>query len=64
MGATVHAQGGDPTAQPADTQPARQNNNGFPWGLLGLAGLAGLAGLRRQEQPQRIETIDASRRNT
>jgi MYXO-CTERM domain-containing protein len=37
------------------TQPARQDNNGFPWGLLGLLGLAGLAGLRRQPEPVRRE---------
>jgi MYXO-CTERM domain-containing protein len=35
-----------------------QNNNnddGFPWGLLGLLGLGGLAGLTRREEPRRVE---------
>lgn len=38
------------------TQPAREDNNDFPWGLLGLVGLAGLAGLRRQPEPVRYES--------
>ena len=37
------------------TQPAREDNNDFPWGLLGLVGLAGLAGLRRQPETVRRE---------
>ena len=37
------------------TQPAREDNNDFPWGLLGLLGLAGLAGIRRQPEPVRRE---------
>jgi MYXO-CTERM domain-containing protein len=37
------------------TQPAQENRNDFPWGLLGLLGLAGLAGRRRPE-PVRHET--------
>jgi MYXO-CTERM domain-containing protein len=37
------------------TQPAREDNNDFPWGLLGLLGLAGLAGMRRQPEPVRRE---------
>jgi MYXO-CTERM domain-containing protein len=40
------------------TQPAREDNNDFPWGLLGLVGLAGLAGLRRQPEPVRREAGD------
>ena len=37
------------------TQPAREDTNDFPWGLLGLLGLAGLAGMRRQPEPERRE---------
>ena len=37
------------------TQPAQEDNNDFPWGLLGLVGLAGLAGLRRQPEQVRRE---------
>jgi MYXO-CTERM domain-containing protein len=37
------------------TQPAREDNNDFPWGLLGLLGLAGLAGMRRQPEPVQHE---------
>ncbi len=52
------------TAEPVvQTQPvATDNDNDFPWGLLGLLGLAGLAGLRRREEPPRVATVDASRR--
>lgn len=49
------------TAVPDDTQSApvvqttqEDDDNDFPWGLLGLAGLAGLAGLRRREEPTRV----------
>ena len=40
------------------TQLAREDNNDFPWGLLGLVGLAGLAGLRRQPEPEPRESGD------
>ncbi len=62
-GSVAYAQ--DATAEPqtAQTQPAHENNDdGFPWGLLGLLGLGGLAGLRRNDNPRRVETVDASRR--
>lgn len=49
---TVGAQ--EPSVQPA--QPVEENNDEFPWGLLGLAGLAGLAGLRRNPEPVRHES--------
>jgi MYXO-CTERM domain-containing protein len=47
------------SAQPAPTtQPAQRvdDDNDFPWGLLGLLGLAGLAGLRRPAEPVRRQT--------
>lgn len=46
------------------TQPIETNDNeGFPWGLLGLLGLGGLAGLNRRETPAQrpVTTVDASR---
>ena len=32
------------------TQPAREDNNGFPWGLLGLLGLAACRLLRHPDR--------------
>jgi hypothetical protein len=45
------------SAQDAPVQQTRpvEDNNDFPWGLLGLLGLAGLAGLRRHPEPMRHE---------
>ena len=63
-GSVAFAQEETTATAPQTTQPA-QNNDGFPWGLLGLAGLAGLAGLSRRDnnqRPERVESIDASRR--
>ena len=57
---SVSAQDDNPPVE--STQTTQQDSNDFPWGLLGLLGLGGLAGLRRHEAPQRLETIDASRR--
>ena len=62
-GSVAFAQEGTVTAD-ATTQTAQPENDddGFPWGLLGLLGLGGLAGLnRRDNTPQRVETVDASR---
>src|SRR3712207_2331142 len=45
-------------AQPVvTTQQAEQDDNDFPWGILGLLGLAGLAGLRRQPEPVRQQSV-------
>jgi MYXO-CTERM domain-containing protein len=33
-----------------------QEDNDFPWGLLGLLGLLGLAGLRKKDEPVRRDT--------
>lgn len=46
-------------AQESSVQPMQpvEENNDFPWGLLGLAGLAGLAGLRRNPEPVRQESV-------
>ena len=65
VGSVAFAQDGTAVAEPqTTTQPVENDDDGFPWGLLGLLGLGGLAGLRRQEQPvRRVETVDASRRS-
>lgn len=61
LGRIASAQEGTVVPEIETVQPVENDNNDFPWGLLGLLGLGGLAGLRRQEAPQRVETIDASR---
>lgn len=40
-------------------QPVEEDND-FPWGLLGLLGLAGLAGLRRRPEPVQRDTSSRS----
>ena len=57
----VYAQDENQPVESAQTTQ-QDNTNDFPWGLLGLLGLGGLAGLMRRDAPQRMETIDASRR--
>ena len=39
----------------ATAQPAEDEDE-FPWGLLGLLGLAGLLGLKRREDPVRVDS--------
>jgi MYXO-CTERM domain-containing protein len=56
--ATVTTQNSPPV------QTTQEDDNGFPWGLLGLAGLAGLAGLRRQPEPVQRETIKTASPDT
>jgi MYXO-CTERM domain-containing protein len=58
-GSIVMAQEQSPPAQTTDTT---QNDDGFPWGLLGLLGLGGLAGLTRRDAPRRVEPVDTARR--
>jgi MYXO-CTERM domain-containing protein len=42
----------DPAADPmmANPAPVENNEDDFPWGLLGLLGLAGLLGLKRRDR--------------
>ena len=61
LGGIAFAQDGTVVPEIDTVQPVENDDDGFPWGLLGLLGLGGLAGLRRQEAPERVETIDASR---
>jgi len=35
--------------------PVREEDNDFPWGLLGLLGLAGLLGLRKKEPDVHVD---------
>ena len=44
------AQSADPATDPAMTEPApAEDDDDFPWGLLGLLGLAGLMGRKRRD---------------
>ncbi len=63
-GSVAFAQEGAVTAEPQTqtAQPADNNDDGFPWGLLGLLGLGGLAGFNRRDNTRTVETVDASRR--
>ncbi|HEX8535045.1 MAG TPA: WGxxGxxG family protein [Allosphingosinicella sp.] len=46
-------------ADPANTQyvdrSQQEDDNDFPWGLLGLLGLAGLLGRKRQERDIHVD---------
>ena len=46
------AQTADPATDPTMTTaaPVENNDDEFPWGLLGLLGLAGLLGLKRRDR--------------
>ena len=44
---TVLAQTADPAATTTDTAVVVEDDNDFPWGLIGLLGLAGLLGRKR-----------------
>ena len=35
--------------------PAREDDDDFPWGLLGLLGLAGLLGLKKRERDIHVD---------
>lgn len=39
----------DPYATTPPVGPTEEDDNDFPWGLLGLLGLAGLLGLKRRD---------------
>lgn len=47
----------EPTDGGGQTSSSGQNDEGFPWGLLGLLGLAGLAGMNRRRD-DRDRTIE------
>ena len=50
-GAALAQDGNDTVVDPNTntTYAVEQDDDDFPWGLLGLAGLAGLLGLKRRE---------------
>ena len=48
----------DATAGTADTTyaaPVQDDDDDFPWGLLGLLGLAGLLGLKKKERDIHVD---------
>lgn len=57
--AAALAQTNDSTAGTTDTtysQPVeREDDDDFPWGLLGLLGLAGLLGLKKKERDIHVD---------
>ena len=61
LGRRAFAQEGTTEPVPQTQVVQTEEQNEFPWGLLGLLGLGGLAGLRRHEEPRRVEAVDASR---
>ena len=44
----------DPLA--TNTTTEREDDDGFPWGLLGLLGLAGLLGAKRRDRDRDVDT--------
>jgi MYXO-CTERM domain-containing protein len=59
------AQTADPATDPAMTYPAPvENDDDFPWGLLGLLGLAGLLGLKRRDRDDVRRTPGTGTGNT
>ena len=53
------------TLPPTDTQRVEmQDENDFPWGLLGLLGLIGLAGMRRRHDVVDRRRMDEPSRRT
>jgi hypothetical protein len=44
-----------------DAGTTQQEDDGFPWGLLGLAGLAGLLGLKRRDDDHHHGTTTGTR---
>ncbi len=42
--------------------PVREDDDDFPWGLLGLLGLAGLLGKKRDHNDIHVDRTDANRR--
>jgi MYXO-CTERM domain-containing protein len=52
-----------PSSQQVNQGQARDDDNDFPWGLLGLLGLGGLAGLKRREQAVRRDDRVATARH-
>ena len=59
------AQTADPATDPAMTNPAPvENDDDFPWGLLGLLGLAGLLGMKRRDRDDVRRTTGTGTGNT
>lgn len=43
------------SVDPAGTTAHQDDDDDFPWGLLGLLGLAGLIGLKRRDDDVRVD---------
>lgn len=55
IAAPVAAPSAPPPADPTVTPYPQEDDDEFPWGLLGLLGLAGLLGLRRRDQHVHVD---------
>jgi MYXO-CTERM domain-containing protein len=56
--AAALAQTNDAAVGTTDTtyaQPVQEDDDDFPWGLLGLLGLAGLLGLKKRERDIHVD---------
>lgn len=56
--AAALAQTNDTSVGTTDTtyaQPVQEDDDDFPWGLLGLLGLAGLLGLKKRERDIHVD---------
>lgn len=61
--AAASAQSRANTLDPAATTVPQDDDDDFPWGLLGILGLAGLLGLKRRDDDVRVDrTANASNR--
>ena len=49
------------TTDMMDNGMADNDDDGFPWGLLGLLGLAGLLGMKRRDDDVRVDRVDTPR---
>jgi MYXO-CTERM domain-containing protein len=66
LGTPAAAQTVDPAADPALVNPAPvsddEDDDDFPWGLLGLLGLAGLIPRKRRDDDIRVDRTDSTNR--
>ena len=51
------------TGDPYAAAPAQEEDNDFPWGLLGLLGLAGLMGRKKDNDTRRTNTTTGTGTN-
>jgi MYXO-CTERM domain-containing protein len=64
LAAPAVAQTADPAADPMMTNPAPvEEDDDFPWGLLGLLGLAGLLGLKKRDRDDDVRRTGTGNTN-